>query len=142
MSSQQLHNKSLLQSHTDAWRLLKLFVQWQQMLIETGFITNANEERRLSDPVHRERLASAVVAGIRDYFSDQAPPGTWFAARQEQNGEIRRDRQYVVSRGETLSQIATRHGVPLDTILLANNKRSDDVRVGERLIIPAAAAPR
>ena len=112
------------------------------MLIETGFITNAHEERRLSDPAHRERLASAVVVGIRNYFSDQAPPGTWFAARQEQNGEIRRERQYVVSRGETLSQIATRHGVPLDTILLANNKRSDDVRVGERLIIPAAAAPR
>ena len=112
------------------------------MLIETGFITNANEERRLSDPVHRERLASAVVAGIRDYFSDQAPPGTWFAARQEQNGEIRRQRQYVVGRGETLSQIATRHGVPMGTILLANNKRNDDVRVGERLIIPAAAAPR
>ncbi len=112
------------------------------MLIETGFITNSNEERRLSDPAHRERLASAVVGGIRDYFSDQAPPGTWFAARQEQNGEIRRERQYVVSRGETLSQIATRHGVPMGTILLANNKRNDDVRVGERLIIPAAAAPR
>lgn len=112
------------------------------MLIETGFITNPNEERRLSDPAHRERLASAVVGGIRDYFSDQAPPGTWFAARQEQNGEIRRQRQYVVGRGETLSQIATRHGVPMGTILLANNKRNDDVRVGERLIIPAAAAPK
>jgi len=112
------------------------------MLIETGFITNPNEERRLSDPAHRERLASAVVGGIRDYFSDQAPPGTWFAARQEQNGEIRRERQYVVSRGETLSQIATRHGVPMGTILLANNKRNDEVRVGERLIIPAAAAPK
>lgn len=112
------------------------------MLIETGFITNPNEERRLSDPAHRERLATAVVGGIRDYFSDQAPPGTWFAARQEQEGEIRRERQYVVSRGETLSQIATRHGVPMGTILLANNKRNDDVRVGERLIIPAAAAPK
>jgi len=112
------------------------------MLIETGFITNPNEERKLSDPAHRERLASAVVTGIRGYFSEQAPPGTWFAAQQERNDENARGMQYVVSRGETLSQIATRHGVPMGTILLANNKRNDDVRVGERLIIPVVTAPK
>ena len=112
------------------------------MLIETGFITNPNEERKLSDPAHRERLASAVVSGIRDYFSEQAPPGTWFAAQQERNDDNARGMRYVVSRGETLSQIATRHGVPLGTILLANNKRNDDVRVGERLIIPSVTAPK
>jgi len=108
------------------------------MLIETGFITNPGEEKKLSDPDYRERLASAVVSGIRDFFSEQAPPGTWFAAQQD-----RRDSNtYVVSRGETLSQIATRHGVAVDMILLANNKRSDDVRVGERLIIPVVSAPK
>ena len=112
------------------------------MLIETGFITNPNEERKLSDPAHRERLASAVVRGIRDYFSEQAPPGTWFAAQQERRDENARGMQYVVSRGETLSQIATRHGVPMGTLLLANNKRNDDVRVGERLIIPSVTAPK
>ena len=112
------------------------------MLIETGFITNANEERKLSDPAHRERLASAVVSGIRDYFSVQAPPGTWFAAQQERNDDNARGHQYVVSRGETLSQIATRHGVPMGSLLLANNKRNDDVRVGERLIIPLASTPK
>ncbi len=112
------------------------------MLIETGFITNPNEERKLSDPAHREKLASAMVSGIRDYFSEQAPPGTWFAAQQERNDDNARGMRYVVSRGETLSQIATRHGVPLGTILLANNKRNDDVRVGERLIIPSVTAPK
>lgn len=113
------------------------------MLIETGFITNPNEERKLSDPAHRERLASAVVSGIRDYFSEQAPPGTWFAAQQERSIDTATGgMQYVVSRGETLSQIATRHGVPMGTILLANNKRNDDVRVGERLIIPSVTAPK
>jgi N-acetylmuramoyl-L-alanine amidase len=112
------------------------------MLIETGFITNPNEEKKLSDPAHRERLASAVVSGVREYFSEQAPPGTWFAAQQERNDENARGMQYVVSRGETLSQIATRHGVPIGTILSANNKRNDDVRVGERLIIPTITAPK
>lgn len=112
------------------------------MLIETGFITNPNEERKLSDPAHRAKIASAVVTGIRQYFSEQAPPGTWFAAQQERNDENARGMQYVVSRGETLRQIATRHGVPMGTLLLANNKRNDDVRVGERLIIPSITAPK
>jgi N-acetylmuramoyl-L-alanine amidase len=112
------------------------------MLIETGFITNPGEEKKLSDPAHRERLASAVVSGIRGYFTQQAPPGTWFAAQQERNDDSSGSRQYVVSRGETLRQIATRHGVPMGTILLANNKRNDDVRVGEHLIIPSVTAPK
>ncbi len=109
------------------------------MLIETGFITNPNEEKKLSNPAHRERLASAIVTGLRDYFSEQAPPGTWFAARQQDQDYKTRERQHVVSRGETLSLIANRHGVPKDSIVAANKKRNDDVRIGERLIIPAIA---
>jgi N-acetylmuramoyl-L-alanine amidase len=116
------------------------------MLIETGFITNINEERKLSDPEHRAKLAKAVVAGVRDYFSKQAPPGTWFAAQLNKKDPSptmlavsQRPRQHVVTRGETLTVIAAQHGVPKDSILQANKKRSDNVRVGERLLIPVMA---
>ncbi|MBP8098332.1 MAG: N-acetylmuramoyl-L-alanine amidase [Arenimonas sp.] len=34
------------------------------MLIETGFITNPSEERRLNDPNYRNRLASATADGV------------------------------------------------------------------------------
>jgi N-acetylmuramoyl-L-alanine amidase len=50
------------------------------MLIETAYITNPGEERRLRDPRHRERLASAIHGGIRAYFLDNPPPGTRIAA--------------------------------------------------------------
>jgi N-acetylmuramoyl-L-alanine amidase len=114
------------------------------MLIETGFITNINEERKLSDPEHRAKLAKAVVAGVRDYFSKQAPPGTWFAARLNERESIatatQKNRQHVVTRGETLTVIAAQHGVPKDSILQANKKRSEEVRVGERLLIPTIVA--
>jgi N-acetylmuramoyl-L-alanine amidase len=52
------------------------------MLVETGFITNAEEERKLNDPQHRKRLAFAITQGIRSYFVGQPLPGTYYARRQ------------------------------------------------------------
>lgn len=105
------------------------------MLVETGFITNAEDERKLNDPNFRRRVAEVVARGVGDYFSSQPPPGTWFAANQS---SLRTDRQHVVARGETLGLIAARHGISLNQLRRANDKRSDVVRVGERLRIPAA----
>lgn len=105
------------------------------MLVETGFITNPGEETRLSDPAYRKRMAGAIVSGVRNYFSVQAPPGTWYAARQ---GTLGGSRQHLVSRGETLTLIAQRHGVPVNSIRAANKLKDDTVRVGERLTIPLA----
>ena len=49
----------------------------------------------------------------------------------------------VVARGETLSLIAARHGVGVDSIREANRRRDDTVRVGEALTIPLmASAPK
>jgi N-acetylmuramoyl-L-alanine amidase len=49
------------------------------MLVETGFITNAEEERKLSNPEHRKRLAFAISQGVRSFFIEQPLPGTYFA---------------------------------------------------------------
>ena len=55
-------------------------------LVETGFITNPGEERKLNDPAYRSRLAAAIASGVRKYFAEQAPPGTWYAARRGDGG--------------------------------------------------------
>jgi N-acetylmuramoyl-L-alanine amidase len=110
------------------------------MLIETGFITNPSEEQRLNDPGYRTRLATAITEGVRRYFSDQAPPGSWYASREDLRPT---SRMHVVSRGETLSLIAARHGVGVDRIREANRRQGDAVRVGESLTIPlVASAPK
>ncbi len=49
------------------------------MLIETGFITNADEERKLNSPEHRKRLAFAISQGVRAFFIEQPLPGTYYA---------------------------------------------------------------
>lgn len=101
------------------------------ILVETGFISNPGDEKKLNDPDYRRRLSAAILDGVREYFHTQPPPGTWIAANVEA-----RPREHVVSRGETLSQIAVRHGVPLASLRAANRIRGDVVRVGDRLQIP------
>ena len=53
------------------------------MLVETGFISNHAEEALLSSPDYQRKLASAVLAGINEYFTRQPPPGTLYAARAQ-----------------------------------------------------------
>ena len=50
------------------------------MLVETAFISNATDERRLRDASHQQRIAQAIHAGVRDYFYEKPPPGTKIAA--------------------------------------------------------------
>lgn len=59
------------------------------MLVETGFISNPDEEKRLFDPAHQRKVASAVLEGIQSYFTRQPPPGTLFAARAQAEAEAR-----------------------------------------------------
>ena len=53
------------------------------LLVETAFISNADEERRLTDPAYQRKVAGAVLDGVQTYFMRQPPPGTMFAARAQ-----------------------------------------------------------
>jgi len=44
------------------------------VLVETAFISNPQEERRLADPAYQTRIARAIHAGIRQYFLRHPPP--------------------------------------------------------------------
>ena len=99
------------------------------VLVETAFISNPDEERRLRDPAHQAKLANAVANGIQDYFYLSPPPGTWIAAN-------RRQLRHVVERGDTLGQIASRYRVTLNSLRSANDLTSDTIHVGATLVIP------
>ncbi len=43
------------------------------VLVETAFITNADEERMLKDAKQQERFAQSMLAGIKGYFSSYRP---------------------------------------------------------------------
>ena len=56
------------------------------MLVETAFISNREDERKLSTPAHRAKLANAIFAGIEQYFQGNAPDGTRLAAARRNAG--------------------------------------------------------
>ena len=39
------------------------------ILIETAFISNPEEEKRLNDPGYQDKLVDAIVDGVKDYFA-------------------------------------------------------------------------
>jgi N-acetylmuramoyl-L-alanine amidase len=43
------------------------------ILIETAFISNPQEEKKLNDEGYQERIAEAILSGIKDYFSKNPP---------------------------------------------------------------------
>jgi N-acetylmuramoyl-L-alanine amidase len=43
------------------------------ILIETAFISNPEEEARLNDDAYQEKMATAIMSGIRKYFAKNPP---------------------------------------------------------------------
>ena len=97
------------------------------MLVETAFISNPDEERKLRDPAHQERLAGAIHAGVRRYFYDNPPPGSRVAvlAARERGQALR----HVVSPGETLVDVAGRYAVGIDELRQQEPPRDRDRRL-------------
>ena len=53
------------------------------ILIETAFISNPEEERRLNDEAYQNKMAEAIMAGIRRYFAKNPPLAKSKLARLE-----------------------------------------------------------
>jgi N-acetylmuramoyl-L-alanine amidase len=99
------------------------------ILVETAFISNPSEEKRLKNPAWQKKIARNIGDGIQDYFYLSPPPGTFIAAN-------RRPVKYRVVRGDTLGEIASRYRVSLYALRRANDLKSDTIRVGSELLIP------
>lgn len=108
------------------------------ILVETAFISNPSEESKLKSESHRAKLANAILAGIRTYFYLHPPPDTQLAMdlRQSPAGQV----NYVISSGDTLSEIAERYNVSLSVLKTTNQLSDDTLRVGQTLRIPLLAA--
>lgn len=102
------------------------------ILIETAFISNPEEEKRLRSNAHQEKVAQAILKGVRNYYRRNPPPGTLMA------GIASEIRSHVVQRGETLSHIAARYGVSMSALRASNKIKGDRLLIGKVLTIPSA----
>ncbi len=131
------------------------------ILVETAFISNPTEEKKLHNPTYQSELAQAVMGGVRNYFESTPPPGTWFAAEAAAKaggtlaaGQIATpDRRVAtlgsqasaqadkhrVARGESLGSIARRYNVSVGALRSANeiNGSGNMLHAGATLTIPS-----
>jgi len=107
------------------------------ILVETAFISNPSEEKKLRNNAHQAKIAKAILSGVRHYFHDNPPPDTQIALNIKANPS--RQVSYVISRGDTLSEIAERYNVSMSAIRSANKLSGDSVRIGQKLRIPLYA---
>jgi N-acetylmuramoyl-L-alanine amidase len=109
------------------------------ILVETGFISNPGEAKKLASASHQQALARSIHGGVRQFFQQSPPPGTYLAWLRD-NGKIAQEpREHVVGSGESLALIAQRYQVSLAALRSANALRSDLIKVGQTLQIPATA---
>lgn len=52
------------------------------ILVETAFISNPEEEKRLNDDAYQDKLADAMLTGIKAYFDRHPPAGRTKVARE------------------------------------------------------------
>jgi N-acetylmuramoyl-L-alanine amidase len=122
------------------------------ILVETGFISNYNEERLLKDPNHQHKLAQAIFRAVKGYFEKSPPADSLFAAHKNNGRSVPAvmptaqnratavassgNRTHKVKRGESLSRVAKQYGVSMAELRRHNNLKSDNILIGQVLRIP------
>ena len=99
------------------------------MLVETAYISNPKEERRLKTREFQQKLANSIKQGIKNYFYQSPPPNTWIA-NHNQNAK------HTVASGDTLGSIAQAYRVSMRELKRINHKSSNTILIGEVLILP------
>jgi N-acetylmuramoyl-L-alanine amidase len=108
------------------------------ILVETGFISNQNEAQKLATASHQQALARSIRTGVRQFFLQNPPPGTYIAWLRDSGKIAPGPREHRVSSGESLALIAQRYQVGLTALRSANSLKTDTIKVGQSLNIPAA----
>ncbi len=126
------------------------------VLVEMGFISNKKEKKQLKTRAFQQKIANSVLAGVKAYFRLNPPDGTLYAklikagrqneltgnthsriAANDKQNKSKKTRSYKVRSGDTLSEIALEHGVSTSKLKSHNRLKSDRLRVGQVIKIPA-----
>ncbi|MGF1848775.1 N-acetylmuramoyl-L-alanine amidase [Vibrio lentus] len=111
--------------------------QIPSVLVETGFISNPTEEKLLFQRSHQDKLARAVTKAVVKYLKANPPEGIILSNATSSTGSVS---QHKVSRGESLSVIASKYGTSTQTLMKFNNLKSSSLAIGQVLKIPGSAS--
>ena len=109
------------------FRVLKS-VDVPSVLIESGFISNSEDAERLKGKPGRRMIARSLFLGINNYFKENLEDDFFI---YDAEGYL----TYTVQRGDVLSEIAIRFGVPVMDIINTNLIRDEAIFPGQRIKI-------
>ena len=98
------------------------------VLIESGFISNSEDAERLKGKPGRRMIARSLFLGINNYFKENLEDDFFI---YDAEGYL----TYTVQRGDVLSEIAIRFGVPVMDIINTNLIRDEAIFPGQRIKI-------
>ena len=105
------------------FRVLKS-VDIPSVLVESGFITNPEDAKRLKTKAGRRMIARSIFLGIHNYFKEEPVSGTLLENYQNYLN-------YEIQKGDVLSEIAIRFGVTVDSINKTNNLENKSIFPGQ-----------
>lgn len=118
------------------------------LLIETGFISNPGEAKKLATSRYQKKMAKEIFNGLTQYFYKEAPEGSYIAWKK-QGGKTttvaantkkkpKKIKRYTIKRGDTLSAIALKNRTTVATIRRLNGIKNNSIQVGQRIKLPAS----
>lgn len=99
------------------------------VLLETAFLSNPKEEKKLRTTAHQQKVAKAITRGVNKYFARKAPPGTWLAASKA---------EYSVGHGDKISTIAKQYNINEKDLRARNALYADSLKAGQVIKIPVS----
>ena len=105
------------------FRVLKS-IDIPSVLVESGFITNPDDAKRLEGKAGRRMIARSIFLGIHNYFKIKPKPNTFMASLPQYI-------EYEIQKGDVISEIAIRFGVTIDEIINANNLKNKSIYPGQ-----------
>lgn len=102
------------------------------ILVETGYISNVNQEALLSNATFQKNMAKAIFQGVVRYVNQHPPKGSIIEF------EKHRTMTYRVKSGDTLQALARAHDTTVELIQKLNKLDSDDIYAGQTLTLPSA----
>ncbi|OGI50602.1 MAG: hypothetical protein A3B81_02285 [Candidatus Muproteobacteria bacterium RIFCSPHIGHO2_02_FULL_65_16] len=109
------------------------------VLVETAFISNPSEEKKLRTRAFQRRLAEGIFEGVKRYLARQAPPAPpRVLAATDMSGAPARQREHVVRAGETPASIARQYNIHVEALKFLNDLGDSDLSAGRRLRLPPA----
>ena len=103
------------------------------ILVETGFISNPSEAKKLATKNYQKKMAHAIFKGVTRYFSTNPPVDTLLASEKSR---VHRPKIYIVASGDTIYRIAKRYKISVKKLLKHNGLNNSQINIGQRLKIP------